>query len=163
MLFLLMILNMYLPLGNWLIFQLYNRCIQSPVKHLRQSFFDIWLGSELPLLIYTGKKHYIWFQTALAHLNAMLPSKRDIKKKQSIDVLCKLTATSYMVWILTVKEPKKMQSRKFKGALSGLAKVLAAESPLKMITFYFTSKALFHHKIFKSFSWPFGHVEKRLE
>ena len=56
-----------------------------------------------------------------------------------------------------------MQSRKFKGALAGLAKVLAAESPLKMITFYFTSKALFLHKIFKSFSWSFGHVEKRLE
>ena len=69
----------------------------------------------------------------------------------TIDVLCKLTTTSYMVWILTVKEPKKMQSRKFKGALSGLAKVLAAESPLKMITFYFTSKALFLHKILNLF------------
>ena len=44
-----------------------------------------------------------------------------------------------------------MQSRKFKGALSGLAKVLAAESPLKMITFYFTSKALFLHKILNLF------------
>ena len=94
MLFLLMILNMYLPLGNWLIFTLYNRCIQNPVKHLRRSFFDIWLGSELPLLIYTGKKHYIWFQTALAHLKCNAPIKKGHEKKQSTDVLCKLTATS---------------------------------------------------------------------
>ena len=99
----------------------------------------------------------------ISTLKCNAPIKKGHEKKQSIDVLCKLTATSYMVWILTVKEPKKMQSRKFKGALSGLAKVLAAESPLKMITFYFTSKALFLHKIFKSFSWSFGHVEKRLE
>ena len=41
-----------------------------------------------------------------------------------------------------------------KGALPGLIKFLAAESPLKMMknTFYFTLKALFILKIFKLLS-----------
>ena len=52
-----------------------------------------------------------------------------------------------------------------KGALSGLRKFLATESPLKMMknTFYFTSKALFVLKIFMFLSWIFGHVSKRLD
>ena len=39
-----------------------------------------------------------------------------------------------------------------KGALSGLTQFLATENPLKMMknTFYFTSKALFILKIFKT-------------
>ena len=42
----------------------------------------------------------------------------------------------------------------FKGTLSGLRQFLAAESSLKMMenAFYFTSKALFVLKIFKSLS-----------
>ena len=49
------------------------------------------------------------------------------------------------------------------GALSGLRQFLAADSPLKMMknAFYFTSKALFVLKIFKS--WLFGHISKRLD
>ena len=46
------------------------------------------------------------------------------------------------------------QVRWFKGALSGLRKFLATESPLKMMknAFYFTSKTLFVLKIFKFLS-----------
>ena len=42
---------------------------------------------------------------------------------------------------------------------------LAAESPLKTMKndFYFTSKALSTLKIFKSLSWLFGYVSKRLD
>ena len=52
-----------------------------------------------------------------------------------------------------------------KGTLSGLRQFFAAKSPLEMMknTFYFTSKALFVLKIFKSFSWPFGQVAKQLD
>ena len=44
--------------------------------------------------------------------------------------------------------------RVIKGALSGLGRFLAAESPLKVIknAFYFTSEALFILKIFKFLS-----------
>ena len=53
----------------------------------------------------------------------------------------------------------------FKGALSGLRQFLAPESPFKMMEngFYFTSKAPSVLKIFKSLSWLFGHVSKRLD
>ena len=63
------------------------------------------------------------------------------------------------------KGAKKMQLRKFKGALSGPRQVLATESPLKMMknTLYFTSKALFVLKVLKFLSGLFGHSEKRLE
>ena len=51
-----------------------------------------------------------------------------------------------------------------KSALSGLRKILAIESPLKMKknAFYFISKALFVPKIFKFLSRLFGHVAKQL-
>ena len=47
-----------------------------------------------------------------------------------------------------------------KGALSGLRRFLANESPLKMMTnaFYFTLKALFVLKISKYLFRLFGHV-----
>ena len=53
----------------------------------------------------------------------------------------------------------------FKGTLPGLRQILAAENLLKVmkIAFYFTSEALFVFKIFKFFSWLFGHVAKRLD
>ena len=46
----------------------------------------------------------------------------------------------------------KRQAKLFKGALSGLRQFFAIESPLKMMrnAFYFTSKALFVIKVFKS-------------
>ena len=49
---------------------------------------------------------------------------------------------------------------RFKGALSGLRRFLATESPLKMMKngFYFTLKALFVLEIFKCLSRLFGHV-----
>ena len=52
-----------------------------------------------------------------------------------------------------------------KDTFSGLRQFLVTESPLKMIinAFYFTSKALFVLKIFKSLSWLFGHVSKQLD
>ena len=52
------------------------------------------------------------------------------------------------------KGAKKMQLRKFKGALSGPRQVFATESPLKMMknALYFTSKALFVLKILKFLS-----------
>ena len=52
-----------------------------------------------------------------------------------------------------------------KGTLSGLRQFFASKSPLEMMknTFYFTSKALFVLKIFKSFSWLFGQVAKQLD
>ena len=55
--------------------------------------------------------------------------------------------------------------RKLKGALSRLRQFLATGSPLEMMknVFYFISKALFVHKIFKSLSRLFGHVAKRLD
>ena len=39
------------------------------------------------------------------------------------------------------------------------------ENPVKMMknVFYFTAKALFILKIFKSLSWLFGHVSKRVD
>ena len=39
------------------------------------------------------------------------------------------------------------------------------ENPVKMMKniFYFTPKALFILKIFKSLSWLFGHVSKRID
>ena len=48
----------------------------------------------------------------------------------------------------------KFISNQFKGALSGLRKFLAIESPLKIMKniFYFTLKALFVLKIFKFLS-----------
>ena len=51
------------------------------------------------------------------------------------------------------------------GAPSGLRKVLAIDSPLKMMKniFYFTSKALFILKMFKFLSSHFGHVAKQLD
>ena len=54
---------------------------------------------------------------------------------------------------------------KLKGALSRLRQFLATGSPLEMMksVFYFISKALFVHKIFKSLSRLFGHVAKRLD
>ena len=57
------------------------------------------------------------------------------------------------------KEP-----RKVKGALSGLRKFLAIESPLKMMknAYYFTPRALFVTIAFKFLSWLFGHVAKQL-
>ena len=56
-------------------------------------------------------------------------------------------------------------TNRVKGILSGLRQFLATESPLKMMNnaFYFTLKALFVLKIFKSLSWLFGHVEKQLD
>ena len=52
-----------------------------------------------------------------------------------------------------------------KSVLSSVRQFLASESPLKMMenAFYFTSKAFFVLKIFKSLSWFFGHVAKRLD
>ena len=49
----------------------------------------------------------------------------------------------------------------FKGALSGLRKFLANESPLKLMenAFHFILKALFVLKILKLLSWIFGHVQ----
>ena len=42
--------------------------------------------------------------------------------------------------------------------------MLESESPLKVMkNAYFTLKALFVLKIFRFLSWPFGHVEKRLD
>ena len=50
----------------------------------------------------------------------------------------------------------------FKGGLSGLRRILATESPLKVMksAFYFILKALFVLKIFKLLSLLFGYVEK---
>ena len=50
-----------------------------------------------------------------------------------------------------------------KGSLSGLRQFLATEAALKIMknAFYFTLKALFVLKIFKRFSWGFGHAQKR--
>ena len=47
-----------------------------------------------------------------------------------------------------------------KGALSGLRRFLATESPLNIMkhAFYFTLKVLFVLKIFKFLFWHFGHV-----
>ena len=61
-------------------------------------------------------------------------------------------------------KPENFKER-LKGALSGLRQFLATESPLKMRrnAFYFTSKALFVLKIFKSLSSLFGHVSQRLD
>ena len=52
-----------------------------------------------------------------------------------------------------------------KDALSCPRQFLATENPLKMMKngFYFTLKALFLLKIFKSFSLHFGHVENQLD
>ena len=52
-----------------------------------------------------------------------------------------------------------------KVALSSLRQFLAAESPLKMMknAFHYMSKTLLILKIFKFFSWLFGHVAKRLD
>ena len=54
---------------------------------------------------------------------------------------------------------------KLKDAPSGLRKILATESPLKMMknAFYFASKALFILKIFRFSSWLFGHAAKPLD
>ena len=53
----------------------------------------------------------------------------------------------------------------FKGALLGLRRFLATESPLKMMknAFYFTVKALSVLKILKFLFWLFGYVSKRLD
>ena len=53
----------------------------------------------------------------------------------------------------------------FKGALLGLRQILATESSLKVMQkgFYFILKAFFVLKIFKSLSYIFGHVKKRLD
>ena len=54
-----------------------------------------------------------------------------------------------------------------KGALSGLRKFLANDSPLTMMenAFYYTLKALFVLSIFLFLFWPFDHdhVKKRLD
>ena len=51
-----------------------------------------------------------------------------------------------------------------KGALSGLRRFFATETPLKMMknAFCFKSKALFVLKIFKFLSRLFGHVSEQL-
>ena len=48
-------------------------------------------------------------------------------------------------------------------ALSGLRKLLAIESSLKVLKNVFNTKALYVLKIFRFLSWIFGHVEKRLD
>ena len=52
-----------------------------------------------------------------------------------------------------------------KDAFSGLRHFLAMQNPLKIMNsaFYFTLKAFFVLKIFKSLSWLFGHVENRFD
>ena len=52
-----------------------------------------------------------------------------------------------------------------KGELSGLRKIMATESPFKIMktTFYFTLKAIFVLEILKLLSYLFGHVEKRFD
>ena len=68
--------------------------------------------------------------------------------------------------VITVTKTQNFRkNRNIKGALSGLRQFLATESPLKMMknAFYFTSKALFVLKIFKSLPWLSGHVSKRLD
>ena len=52
----------------------------------------------------------------------------------------------------------------FKSALLDLRQFLSTENPLKITknAFYFTLKVIFLHKIFRFFSWIFGHVEKQL-
>ena len=69
-----------------------------------------------------------------------------------------LVSVSNFEKIIFAMLPKKW----IKGALSGLRQFLAIESPLKMMknVFYFTSKVIFIRKIFKFFSWLFGHVMK---
>ena len=72
--------------------------------------------------------------------------------------------------ISTQKKNEKSEDRTFglekkfiiKGALSGLIKFLANESPLKMMKniFHFTLKTLSFLKIFKCLFWFFCHVEK---
>ena len=55
--------------------------------------------------------------------------------------------------VITVTKTQNFRkNRNIKGALSGLRQFLATESPLKMMrnAFYFTSKALFVIKVFKS-------------
>ena len=59
----------------------------------------------------------------------------------------------------TAPEDYYATQHQFKDALSGLRQFLAIESPL----FYFTLKGICVLKIFKLFSWLFGHVEKRLD
>ena len=53
------------------------------------------------------------------------------------------------------------ESCDFKGALSGLRKVVVTENLLKMMknAFYFASKALFVLKIFHALSWLVGHAD----
>ena len=65
----------------------------------------------------------------------------------------------------TAPEDYYATQHQFKDALSGLRQFLAIESPLKMMknVFYFTLKSICVLKIFKLFSWLFGHVEKRLD
>ena len=62
------------------------------------------------------------------------------------------------------KRKKTNNNLRFKVALSGLRQFLATKSLLQMIknAFYFTSKALFILKIFKSLSCFFGKVVKQL-
>ena len=58
-----------------------------------------------------------------------------------------------------------VNSNTIKGAISGLRKFLAIDSPFKAMinAFYFTSKTLFLFKIFKFLFSLFGHLEKRLD
>ena len=58
-----------------------------------------------------------------------------------------------------------MPDVEFKGALSGLKKFWATESPLKMMknAFYFISEALFVLKISKFLSLLFDYILKQLD
>ena len=61
---------------------------------------------------------------------------------------------------------KWLKVKNLKYTLSSLRQLLATtESPSKMmkIAFYFILKAFLVLKIFKIFSWIFGHVKKRLD
>ena len=77
------------------------------------------------------------------------------------------TGTKNNAWIISISKMKEALQLKYvpKSALLGLRQFWRTESRLKMMknAFYFTSKALFVHKIFQFLSGLFGHVQNRLD
>ena len=109
-------------------------------KHQKTSGFLFWGG-------------YISGSLVENRLKSMLSTKRENKKTVNWFTLQRNCLLMDCVNI-DCKGAKKMQLRKFKGALSGPRQVFATESPLKMMknALYFTSKALFVLKILKFLS-----------
>ena len=136
----------------------------------RNNYFK--LAKRINVNNYTQSQYekYIWSlkrHTELTFLWSIFPSYRNQPIANQLTGFCmmrtlvvkKLRSYGLLIRALDYK------SKSFKGALSGRRQFLATESPLKMMknVFYFISKALFVFKIFKFFSWLFGHVSKRLD